>query len=231
MAYSAVGSAYTGTGTTSPTVASVNPTAIGDILVVFVAAVGTGSPAVLSISHSGVTTWTRLVSTVYSSDYASEVWWGVVTATGSATLTVNVSGSPTDSMAAVQQFHSSASGTWTADANTATESINYLSSGTYPSVTPVDSAPLYLGSLCLYGGSTVSGAGGAWVSTAVTYGTSRHLLSTYNLSPGTGASAPAWSASSSGFGSACAGFLYVPSASLFIPPLVISQAVKRASFY
>src|ERR1035437_9947879 len=106
MALSAVGSTYENHGSGVTTVASVNPTAIGDVLIV---AVGYASPtpAVSGLSHSGVTSWALIKRGVAGASGAgSEIWMGKVTAPGSATLTASFSPANTGigTSFCVQQF-------------------------------------------------------------------------------------------------------------------------------
>src|ERR1035441_6757220 len=103
MAISAVGSTYQAIGTAQKTITGVNPTAIGDCLVL--AIIGGTTYAVGAVSHAGVTTWHRLGYYVagFNNYQDVELWYGVVTATGSHTLTIT---SATTSIIALycQQF-------------------------------------------------------------------------------------------------------------------------------
>lgn len=230
MAYTAVGSASTGlwsSGTTF-TITAVNPTAVGDVLVVW-AGINGASLSVSSLSHSGVTTWTRLKNDVGS--HTAEVWWGVVTATGSATLTITCSGTPTSAGAAVQQFNSV--GTWSADANTAVGAGSGATSGNYPSVTPAGGNPLYVGAghFTIAAGSLNSGTSGGFVSGALTISANALYLGyVYNLAPGLGASSPGYTATAAVGGSSLLadGFLDTPVSTL-ASSYIVRQAVQRAA--
>lgn len=210
MAYTAVGSAYVGNaaGSTTITVGSVNPTAIGDILVLWFGSGGFFGtpPAVSSISHTGVTTWHQLVHESDTTDVLdASIWWGVVTATGSATLTVNMSAASNSAYAAVLQFHSSNAGTWTADAASSTGTANGTS-GNFPSMTPGAAGELQLASLTVSSG-TFGGSTAGFV-----YAQTNGVGYVYDLS-GPSPSTPNWTMSPSHAVALCQGALYVPSAS------------------
>ena len=113
MTISAVGSVATSSGSTT---LSVSPTTIGNILVV---AIGTSGSDFLinSISGGGVTTW-QLVNSGYNisglgSRNGSYVYLGIITSTGSTTITLTPRTAGIIQGIAAQEFsESSAGGTW-----------------------------------------------------------------------------------------------------------------------
>ncbi len=171
MAISAVGSLVTGmaSGTT------VSPTAIGDVAILsLLYQTGTAAP-----TGGGVTTWTKLTPTASSAGPFSEIWWGVITATGSST----VSSGGTNSQLSYQQFHSSVAGTWAADGAGAAAS-GTASSGTWPSLTP-GSNELYVGAGNFYAAPSGSTAGFTYSFWSSEFG----FVYSLNAS---GAQAPGW---------------------------------------
>lgn len=120
----------------SSTSISVDPTAIGDILIV-AACAGTG----ITISGGGVTTWNTLV-TEDGANKALYIWMGVITTAGSATITL----SALSFNNFCQQFHRS-SGSWTEDSSggptTGSSGVETL-----PSLTPSHAQELYVGFMC-----------------------------------------------------------------------------------
>ena len=113
MTISAVGSVATSSGSTT---LSVSPTTIGNILVVAVGTLGSNFP-ITSISGGGVTTWQLVnyganVSSGISRN-GSYVYLGIITSTGSTTITVTPFTAGTIKGIAAQEFsESSAGGTW-----------------------------------------------------------------------------------------------------------------------
>jgi hypothetical protein len=142
-----VGAFASANGTALKTL-SVSPTAIGDVLVL---AVGCYSSAVQvsAVSGGGVTTWTRLIyAAPGSSEGDSELWWGVITAVGTATITITTAAAYTIFLAC-QQFTAGGPAVWSSDgAGAASVSTAEVISGTLPPVTPATIGPeLYLGAL------------------------------------------------------------------------------------
>ena len=116
---SAVGSLADDDGT-GVTTLSVSPQHVGDLVALSVR-VSSSSISVSSISGGGVSTWTRQREGPYSgyggNDF--EIWTGVVSSTGSSTVTVSFSGSvASDGVELTGQEFSAASGsstTWGLD--------------------------------------------------------------------------------------------------------------------
>ena len=232
MAYTEAGNGGVfATGTSSPLTMTVGAPVLGNVLVVYAGGSSTGTaPAVSSISYAGVTTWHTLVASGGAND--SEIWWGVVTATGTSTMTINFTGSLiVNLLAFADTYHSSTGGTWRADSSTATGTFTASAGGNFPAVTPSVSLPLYLGcqeitSVGLPAGST---SGFIYNNTS---GTTDALQWVYNLAPGSGSASPNWTDSIAGNGSLVAGFLTTAAvASTFVHPVIVSQAVNRASRY
>lgn len=148
MTISAVGSFVTTSypGASSAPTATVNPTAIGDILVVGTYSNNSTPPTVTSITHSGVSgSWHQLASEYDTTHVGAdiELWYGVITATGAATLTVNYSGAGYPGIG-VQQFHTT-SGSWAQDGS---GGVLYTGAGammSYPALTAAGAGELYVG--------------------------------------------------------------------------------------
>src|ERR1700676_5114637 len=145
---SAVGGTATGAGV-SRTTLNDNPQNVGDVLAV-VSEQDNNGEIVNSISGGGVTTWTNAIRYVGVGERrASEIWYGVVTATGSSTITFNLS-IPTSGMIAeyeVQEFTAGlgSGAVWTLD-TTGHFEVNPASTNLiYPSLTPAVAGELYFG--------------------------------------------------------------------------------------
>ena len=226
MSYSAVGSPVKTQhlGNASGISLSVSPTAIGDVLVAFIGDCGyhnvrypansTNDYPVSTVSGGGVTTWNKLaaqgVGTQYGTD--SEIWWGVITATGASTLTINYAGTSSYQQLFVQQFNSSTTGTWTAAASPLQTTI--AETGTsFTGLAASVSGQLYLACQSnLSINETITLSGG----TAGEYPGGGSVIYAWNLAPGTTSQSPSWP---SGTGQSTytdaqvAGFLYVASSS------------------
>lgn len=127
----------TGTGSIAWTA---SPTAIGDVLVLAIG--GSGGAAISSITGGGVTTWQPLVQNAPGSSAGrnAEIWWGTVTATGAAAITINVAGTGNTYAMRLQQFHAGTNYVWSADGvGAVANSATAAASGLYPSVTPTGS--------------------------------------------------------------------------------------------
>lgn len=129
---------------------SVSPTTLGDILVAWGATETAGTITYTGISGGGVTSWTQIVlnATLSTGGFhlVQSMWFGVVTSTGSSTITFTDSGTATTCVAA-QQF-TAGFGTntvWSID-GTQTGSRNTASSATvlFPSLTPTNTNRLYV---------------------------------------------------------------------------------------
>ena len=144
---SAVGSAAltVGTGTTT---LDVNPTAVGDVLVL-TSILSSSSLTIASVSGGGVSTWIRLADPFVASR-TLDMWMGVISTAGSATITVTGSGSVAAITVrlAAQQFTSTAgvNTQWAVDV--AGEGLDNTSSSTtvqFPTLTPTGDARAYVG--------------------------------------------------------------------------------------
>ena len=134
-----------GTGVTT---LSVSPQHVGDLVALSVR-VSSSSISVSSISGGGVSTWTRRegpYSGYGGNDF--EIWTGVVSSTGSSTVTVSFSGSvASDGVELTGQEFSAASGsstTWGLDTG-AGVSNSSSTTVTFPTLTPSGSGELYFG--------------------------------------------------------------------------------------
>jgi hypothetical protein len=195
LTISPVGSVASGT-----TTVSVSPQNIGDILVV-TGRLGNGTP---TVSGGGVTTWTLLAEQPYWSVSGGSEWiyWGIVTATGSQTITVSGTGS---GQSYCQEF-SKSGGTWAADGN---GSYTENSSGTVamPSLTPTSSgAELYFGAVNTQAPSMPAGS-----TSGYTYAPSSPAYGgiVYNAACSEGVvQAPTWPSTGYPWG-ACAGLVQI----------------------
>jgi hypothetical protein len=153
---------------TATTALAVTPQHAGD-LVVLTVKVGSGTVTASSITGGGVATWTRAEGpyTGFTGNDL-EMWTGVVTTTGAATVTVSFS-SPVTSIytgLAAQEFSSSkgAATTWSLDTGAGISNAS-STTVTFPKLTPAGSGELYVG----YAPVANTGAGGS--TAGVTYAT------------------------------------------------------------
>ena len=178
----------------------VSPTALGDVMVAFFAVDCTISVShILSVSGGGVTTWDELTPSSTTGENYTRMWWGVITTTGSSTITPTYDDTAYLSYVAyaAQQFTSSVPGTWTADSvYGVADDFTTLgpSTGNYPSVIPTGSHELYVGAgIFLLG--TDAGATTGFTYTAFGSGSYAEAVWNENVSNPT-AQAPNWSAPS-----------------------------------
>jgi len=117
---------------------TVSPTTIGNILVVVVSQVWGAYSADITLSGGGVSVWQGSVDfareTTAGGGSGCYIAWGVITTTGSQTLTCVMSGSPNAGVI-VQEF-SPPTGTIVEDINQAGATGPGVASGNYPSITP-----------------------------------------------------------------------------------------------
>lgn len=192
-----VGSMWSNNGVALTTLA-VNPTTVGDILVLATASYG-DEDLVTAVSGGGVTTWTELIYALPSGgDGQTSLWWGVITSPGPSTITITTSATYFNFLVC-QQFTMGGAGVWTADGSAASTSTAFEVSGTMPSVTPSTTGPeLYIGALM----SSSTGGTGAdpdvvyeGTGTVAITGWNYGLLFLYNPNAGLPlAEAPAWGA-------------------------------------
>ena len=158
--YATNGGPFTNSGSGALTL-SVTPVTTGDILVLAFQAGATALSS--SVSGGGVTTWSNATGYLDTTNQQLvEIWWGPVTATGAATITVTNSSATGFNRLEAREFSSSPSGTWsvtTANPSSATSGSSPTGTGTavsYPSLTGsglcVDHADSVFGGMT--GGST-----------------------------------------------------------------------------
>lgn len=137
-------------GGTAVTTVATNPALIGNLLVVW-GDVQSATIHYTTLSGGGVTTWTSLIGPFVgtSGTYSMNMWMGVVTATGSSTITAATSASISGITSAliVQEFtlHSAAA-IWTVD-TTSSQSNASSTTKAFPSLTPATSGELYVGQI------------------------------------------------------------------------------------
>lgn len=141
----AVGGAVTANGSGLTTLA-VNPTAIGDLLVV-AANWSASGPAITGISGGGVTVWFSGGTDVESGVASVAIYYGIITSVGAATLTVGFSPSNAGIATRItaQQFSIGQPAQWTLDKTGG--SLNTVNSTTlsWPSLVPTQAGELYVG--------------------------------------------------------------------------------------
>lgn len=143
---SASGSFVSATGTSLVTL-SVNPTAVGDAFMFTTSYIA--SATLSSVSGGGCTTWTKLVGafTAYSGSAKLDLWMGVVTATGSSTITISGTGLTNTQRLCAQQFTSGGGSgtTWAQDGSGGTKTNASSATITFPTMTPGGSNRLFMG--------------------------------------------------------------------------------------
>ena len=131
MAITAVGSTWQVRAANVRTL-SVSPTALGDCIVLSIK-INPNTLVVRGVAGGGVTTWTRIAGPYsYTSPgtHVLELWLGQVTATGSATITVDAdNGGATDDLMA-QQFTAGSGVAWSLDDAQSGNLYNSTSSAT-----------------------------------------------------------------------------------------------------
>lgn len=177
-------------GGTALTTVATSPVLVGNLLVVW-GEVNSATIHYTTLSGGGVTTWTHLIGPFVgtSGTFSMDMWMGVVTATGAATVTAAASGSLSglQTNLAVQEFtlHSSTA-IWTVD-TTGSQSNASSTTISYPSLTPAQGGELYVGQC--YSPTGITGAAPANYAQPTPWNlTINDLL--YNPQAGTGAQAP-----------------------------------------
>lgn len=137
-------SQWSNSGTSVTTLAD-SPTSTGDLLVLYSHAAN--NVTVTGVSGGGVTNWTKVTSNTNTTGQGNnEMWRGVVTSTGSASITVTYSSAAGANEIVTDEYTmGSSTGTWAVD--TSGTAINSGSQTTvnYPSLTPTNSSELYVG--------------------------------------------------------------------------------------
>lgn len=127
------------------TTLAVAPTNVGDLLLFYSHA--TNNVNVSSVSGGGVTTWTKVTSGANGANGGSvELWRGVVTTAGAATVTVAYSSGPGTNEIVTEEFtmHSTNS-TWAVDNSGVNFNTTTSTAISYPNLTPTNSSELYSG--------------------------------------------------------------------------------------
>lgn len=146
-AISAVGTAFTQAATSGATTLSVTPTTAGNCLIV--ATNTTLTTDSMSLSGGGCTQWVRLAGPFVGSSTALELWVGIITTTGSSTITFTgspsaLSGGTNGFMA--QEFAGGGAGTvWAGETWGTITNGAASTSMTYPTLMPGGASRLYVG--------------------------------------------------------------------------------------
>ena len=204
---SPVGTTVSQTGTGITTLTGVDPVNVGDLLVA-VDEQNDNTLTATSVSGGGVTTWTRAIQYVGVMEPREyEIWYGVVTSTGSSTITFHLSGSNTGFVAEyeAQEFTAGLGSGTTWSFDTANHQENAASTTvTYPSLTPAGAGELYYGFADMP--STPTGTGTA----GFTFFTTADANQTaYNADAGAGAVQPTSTQGAADVSSAVAAFFIV----------------------
>jgi len=204
---SAVGGTVSQTGTGITTLTGVNPQHVGDLMVA-VDEQNDNTLTATSVSGGGVTTWTRAIQYVGVNEPREyEIWYGVVTSTGSSPIVFTLSGSNAGFVAEyeAQEFTDGlGSGTtWSLDTTGHSETVS-SATVTYPSLNAAGAGELY------YGFADMPSAPAAGMTSGFTYFTTADANQTaYNPAAGPGAVQPTSTQASAGVSSAVAAFFVV----------------------
>jgi hypothetical protein len=218
-------------GTAIATLA-VSPVTVGNLVVV-TGMVHSATIHYTTLSGGGVTTWTHLVGPFVGTSgvNSQDMWMGVVTATGSSTITAASSAALTGLTTGItaQEFTvNNPAVTWALD-TTGTISNATSTTVTFPSLTPAKSGELYMGSCGSVAGVTSNTQTAKYTSitTALNFGIQETL---YNPQLLTGAQSPTMT-QASGLSWAVAVLISatLPASGSHIR--MISQAVNRASSF
>jgi hypothetical protein len=176
---SVVGSLVTHTNNTSASTESITlvPAAVGNLICLAIetkwVTLGTDDFYVSSMSGGGVSTWNQRLQ-LKSADnvHAVELWWGVVTATGSSTLTVtytaHASGGTGASSIDAQEFSYSNAGTiWIMDVTGTSDPNTNVTTMPWPTLAP----KMGLGNEAYFGYMAVTGSVTATGLTGFTFTT------------------------------------------------------------
>lgn len=130
------------TGTGNALTLNTSPVNIGDLMVLFVAP--QKSNTVNSVTGGGVTTWSKITSTINGT--GMEMWRGVVTSTGASTISVSLSGaSGNNELAAMEYTTGSSTGSWVVDTSNTQYNSTASTTVTFPNLTPQSTKDLYVG--------------------------------------------------------------------------------------
>jgi hypothetical protein len=146
---------------TNVTTVPVSPSSVGNLMVLFTHTANNVSIPGGGVSGGGVTNWTKVTSNVGATGIGNdEMWRGVVTTTGSSTITVSsFSGAGVDEITAQEYtMGGTGGGTWAIDTSgTLTGTSATIN---YPSLTPANSSELYAGYAWSANTPTPSGTAG-----------------------------------------------------------------------
>ncbi len=204
---SSVGSTVSQTGTGITTLTGVDAQHVGDLMVA-VDEQNDNTLTATSVSGGGVTTWTRAIQYVGVNEPREyEIWYGVVTSTGTSSITFTLSGSNTGFVAEyeAQEFTAGlgAGTTWSLDTTGHQETVS-STTVTYPSLMPAAAGELY------YGFADMPSTPSAGSTTGFTYFTTADANQTaYNPAAGSGLLQPTSTQGSAGPSSAVAAFFVV----------------------
>lgn len=145
---------WSSTGSGNALTLGVSPANLGDLMILFVAP--QKSNTVNTVSGGGVSTWTKITSTINGT--GMEMWRGVVSSTGSSTISVSLSGaSGINELAAMEFTTGSTTGSWVVDTSNTQYNSTSSTTVTYPDLTPQSTKDLYVG--YARGGATSISAG------------------------------------------------------------------------
>lgn len=214
---------------------AVNPLELGDLMLVagYVASATTHYTA---LSGGGVTTWQNIgpqfVGT--SGTYSMSLWMGVVTTTGSSTITATGSASLSgvnNGMAALELTLHSPAAIWAVDGSVGTLSNASANTVTFPTLTPAVAGELYFGMSTTTADSPTGSPTTGFSSFNNGWNFTTQML-LYNPQLGTGAISPSATGRSASAVSWSMGILIkgtLPSGNAQIR--VINQAVNRSRYF
>ena len=167
-----------GTNLASISSPSSYPQTDGDLLVLGVGQVHAGTATVTAVSGGGVTTWTEATSHPAGADGPPvSLWYGVVTSTGSSTISVSWSSTPGGGVDLSVDEYAASGGSWTLG-NTDSTQTSSSASVAFPALeTPASGSSLYTG----YGYICQTGTGGSTSGYTFTV-TAASNLAAYNTS-------------------------------------------------
>ena len=182
----------------SPATLSVSPSAVGNVLVLGIANNGAASAAVSGVTGGGVTTWAKAEGHLYSGYGDIELWFGAITATGPASISVAGMGLTGSQILACQEFTAGGPATWAVDVAgyIAETALSSPASGNYPSLTPAASGELYVGFLIGLSGTGFACSSSGFASMVAPVAIPQETLMVYSSNTAVGvATLPGWTSS------------------------------------